>query len=179
MPEGHSLHRIAKQFEANFVGDVCALSSPQGRFADGAASLDGRPMTASRAIGKHLLLDFDGRWLHVHLGIYGAFDFAGRIAEDATLRSAGGRMGQTGMRGTVADGGFEHSLSSIGAPRLARLRMGESESALAATEFPPEPVGQVQMRQPVAESGPNRAMPAPMRMRSPAGDHAGLALKKS
>ncbi|SDH96672.1 Fpg/Nei family DNA glycosylase [Agrococcus jejuensis] len=146
MPEGHSVHRIARQFDANFVGDACALSSPQGRFADGAASLDGRTMTASRAIGKHLLLDFDGRWLHVHLGIYGAWDFAGRIAEDATLRSAGGRAGQTGMRGTVADGGFEHSLSSIGAPRLARLRMGESESTLEVDEFPPPPVGAVRVR---------------------------------
>lgn len=146
MPEGHSVHRIARQFEANFVASSCALSSPQGRFADGAASLDGRTMTASRAIGKHLLLDFDGRWLHVHLGIYGAWDFAGRIAEDATLRSAGGRAGQTGMRGTVADGGFEHSLASIGAPRLARLRIGEAESTLEATEFPPPPVGQVRVR---------------------------------
>ena len=42
MPEGHSIHRIAKQFEAHFVGDVVQASSPQGRFAEGAAVLDGR-----------------------------------------------------------------------------------------------------------------------------------------
>ena len=34
MPEGHSVHRIARQFERNFVGHVVHASSPQGRFAD-------------------------------------------------------------------------------------------------------------------------------------------------
>lgn len=146
MPEGHSVHRIARQFGANFVGDRIAVSSPQGRFADGAAMLDGRTMEGARAIGKHLLLDFAGPWLHVHLGIYGAWDFAGDITQDATLRSAGGRMGQTGMHGTVADGAFEDSLTSIGAPRRSRLRMGESQSASELDAFPPEPVGQVRVR---------------------------------
>jgi hypothetical protein len=37
MPEGHSVHRIAKQFQRNFVGHHVKVSSPQGRFADGAA----------------------------------------------------------------------------------------------------------------------------------------------
>lgn len=154
MPEGHSVHRIARQFGANFVGDVAAVTSPQGRFDVGAAELDGREITASQAIGKHLLLGFDGPTLHVHLGIYGAWDFAGAISVDPTILAAraavgAARMGQTGMRGAGGagtQGEFEDSIASIGAPRLTRLRAGEHESASEAAVFPPEPVGQVRVR---------------------------------
>lgn len=152
MPEGHSVHRIARQFGANFVGRVARVSSPQGRFDVGAAELDGREMTSAEAIGKHLLLGFDGaegserRWLHVHLGIYGAWDFAGAISVDPTILAASGRMGQTGMKGAGTDGEHEDSIASIGAPRLARLRAGEAETADALAAFPPEPVGQVRAR---------------------------------
>ncbi len=101
MPEGHSVHRIALQFRRNFVGHRCTASSPQGRFAAGAAQLDGREMVASDAVGKHLLLGFEGDLtLHVHLGLYGAWDFAGEVSADPTFTSAGGRMGQTNQRGT-------------------------------------------------------------------------------
>ncbi|MEO8907776.1 MAG: DNA-formamidopyrimidine glycosylase family protein, partial [Microbacteriaceae bacterium] len=94
MPEGHSVHRIARQFARNFVGDAVAVSSPQGRFAAGAVQLNGRTMVAARAVGKQMFLEFDNElWLRVHLGIYGAWDFAGEISTDATIRSAGGRMG--------------------------------------------------------------------------------------
>ncbi|MGN6445530.1 Fpg/Nei family DNA glycosylase [Amnibacterium sp.] len=104
MPEGHSIHRIALQFRRNFVGRRCAASSPQGRFAAGAAELDGRELVASSAVGKHLLLEFEGeRTLHVHLGLYGAWDFAGEVTADPTFTSAGGRMGQTNQRGTQLD----------------------------------------------------------------------------
>ena len=78
MPEGHSVHRITRQFERNFVGHVVQASSPQGRFAEGAADLDGRRMTDARAVGKQMFLGFeDDRWLRVHLGMYGAWDFSG------------------------------------------------------------------------------------------------------
>ena len=138
MPEGHSVHRIARQFERNFVGHVVAASSPQGRFAEGAADLDGRRMTEARAVGKQMFLGFEGdRWLRVHLGMYGAWDFAGDILMDPTIASSNGRMGQTNQRGTFLDGpnpdavvfdtAGENSLSSIGAPRRTRLRMSESE----------------------------------------------------
>ncbi|MDO9591036.1 MAG: Fpg/Nei family DNA glycosylase, partial [Microcella sp.] len=59
MPEGHSVHRIARQFARHFVGAEVAVSSPQGRFADGAALLDGRTMTEARAVGKQMFLEFD------------------------------------------------------------------------------------------------------------------------
>src|SRR5690606_30887381 len=80
------------------------------------------------------------------LGIYGAWDFAGDITADATVASAGGRMGQTGMKG-VSNGEAEDSLHSIGAPRRTRLRMAEQEQLGQELEtFPPEPIGQVRVR---------------------------------
>jgi endonuclease-8 len=148
MPEGHSVHRITRQFARNFVGHRIESWSPQGRFAEGAAILDGRTMTAAKAVGKQMFLEFDGEvWLRVHLGIYGAWDFAGDITRDGTIAAANGRMGQTNQRGTVVDADGEDSLSSIGAPRRARLRMSEQEQlGDEITEWPPAPVGAVRVR---------------------------------
>ena len=147
MPEGHSVHRIARQFALHFVGRRVAASSPQGRFAAGAAQLDGHVMTEAMAVGKLMFLEFDnGLWLRVHLGIYGAWDFSGDITADATIASSNGRIGQTNQRGTVV-GSFEDSLSSIGAPRRTRLRMAEQERLeTPADTFPPEPIGAVRVR---------------------------------
>ena len=78
MPEGHSVHRLARQCGDVFVGERLAVSSPQGRFTQGAALLDGHTLTGSVAHGKHLFLEFEhGLILHVHLGLYGAWDFGG------------------------------------------------------------------------------------------------------
>jgi len=147
MPEGHSVHRIARQFERHFEHTPVAVTSPQGRFAAGAAQLDGHEIVRSEAVGKQMFLEFDhGLWLRVHLGIYGAWDFAGDITVDATTASANGRMGQTGMRGTDL-AAHEDSLSSMGAPRLTRLRMSEQEKLEDDIEsFPPEPIGAVRVR---------------------------------
>ncbi|HZG94569.1 MAG TPA: DNA-formamidopyrimidine glycosylase family protein [Mycobacteriales bacterium] len=74
MPEGHTLHRLAREHNALFGGRPVRLSSPQGRFADGAARLDGRVLRSVSAYGKHLFLDFGaGDVLHVHLGLYGTW----------------------------------------------------------------------------------------------------------
>lgn len=161
MPEGHSVHRIARQFERNFVGQRVSASSPQGRFVEGAAVLDGRTATDVRAVGKQMFLDFeDDVWLRVHLGMYGAWDFAGEIVVDPTIAAANGRMGQTNQRGTdldaplldvpVYDAAGENSLTSIGAPRRARVhvRMSEQTTGLAddGSEWPPPVVGQVRLR---------------------------------
>ncbi|MEO9246385.1 DNA-formamidopyrimidine glycosylase family protein [Citricoccus nitrophenolicus] len=138
MPEGHSIHRLARQFTDVFAGQRLRVSSPQGRFEAGARLLDSQVLRGARAHGKHLFLDFgdpgatDGdarRVLRVHLGLYGAFSFGG----DETFRGA----------------------SSIGAPR----RMGETDTFEAPPDAPehddgpalayagpPEPVGQVRVR---------------------------------
>ncbi|MFS2241513.1 Fpg/Nei family DNA glycosylase [Microbacterium sp. OR16] len=160
MPEGHSVHRIARQFARNFVGRPVSASSPQGRFAEGAAVLDGREMLQAMAVGKQMFLEFEEAvWLRVHLGLYGAWDFAGEIVADATIASANGRMGQTNQRGThlddadeeaIFDDAGENSLTSIGAPRRSRVhvRMSEQTSGLAdeGDEWPPPVVGQVRLR---------------------------------
>lgn len=153
MPEGHSVHRIARQFDRNIVGRVVAASSPQGRFAEGAAVLDGREAVEVRAVAKQMFLRFDGDvWLRVHLGMYGAWDFAGDVVVDATIASSNGRMGQTNQRGTVLDeeildAAGENSLTSIGAPRRARVRMSEQTTGLdEQVEWPPPVVGQVRLR---------------------------------
>lgn len=147
MPEGHSIHRIARQFARHFEATPVAVSSPQGRFAAGAKELDGHEIVDAFAVGKQMFLEFDhGLVLRVHLGLYGAWDFAGDITVDATTLSANGRMGQTHQRGTDL-AGYEDSPWSMGAPRRARLRMSEQEKIEApAEQWPPEPVGQVRVR---------------------------------
>ncbi|MDQ1084065.1 MULTISPECIES: Fpg/Nei family DNA glycosylase [Microbacterium] len=153
MPEGHSVHRIARQFDRNIVGRAVAASSPQGRFVEGAAVIDGREALEVRAVAKQMFLRFDGDvWLRVHLGMYGAWDFSGEVSVDATIASSNGRMGQTNQRGTVVDDPIldaagENSLSSIGAPRRARVRMSEQTTGLEEqTEWPPPVVGAVRLR---------------------------------
>ncbi|MEH0109060.1 zinc finger domain-containing protein [Tersicoccus sp. MR15.9] len=143
MPEGHSIHRLARQLTDVFGGQRVRVSSPQGRFAAGAELLDGHVLTRAEAVGKQLLVRFDGegagrttnspaggsraddadghRVLRIHLGLYGAFSFGG----DASFVGA----------------------SSIGAPR----RMGEAENGTEVGEDaeytgPPAPVGAVRVR---------------------------------
>ena len=141
MPEGHSVHRIARQFALHFVGHRVEASSPQGRFTVGAAEIDGLEMTGARAVGKQMFLEFDHRlWLRVHLGMYGAWDFAGDITADATTaalrdvgfasssgQAANGRMGQTNQQGTVLDPTTETVVGAGGA------RGPEMALALSAT----------------------------------------------
>ena len=78
MPEGHTVHRLARAFNAQFAGKMVDASSPQGRFAEGAALLDGHVLQSAEAQGKQMFLRFSGeQWLRVHLGLYGMWRFAG------------------------------------------------------------------------------------------------------
>ena len=146
MPEGHTVHRLARTFDELFAGSPVAVTSPQGRFAAGAARLDGRVLARAQAYGKQMFLAFAPRdadpqrtadheadWLRVHLGLYGSWTFAG----DGSV--------------TVAH--------AIGAPRR---RVGETETALPGPGddvghgvgddsadgryVPAEPRGQVRVR---------------------------------
>jgi endonuclease-8 len=118
MPEGHTVHRLATALQAGFAGSRVRTSSPQGRFAVEAAALDGWVMSGAEAAGKHLLIAFVPdpsvdpsdpgdtvtRFVHVHLGLYGSWTFAG-------------------------DDGFALA-PAIGAPRVgprSRVRVGEQE----------------------------------------------------
>ncbi|BCW71699.1 DNA-formamidopyrimidine glycosylase family protein [Arthrobacter sp. NicSoilB8] len=134
MPEGHSVHRLARQFGDVFTGERLSVSSPQGRFAPGAALLDGHVMEAATAHGKHLFLEFDhGVVLHVHLGLYGAWDFGG----DATFRGSSsiGAPRKVGEREM-----FDDDAEPAGAVRAA------TSAASPAYAGPPAPVGAVRVR---------------------------------
>lgn len=150
MPEGHSVHRIARQFHTNFVGTTPEVTSPQGRFSAGALLINKREMTDAFAVGKHLFLEFEEQSImRVHLGIYGAWDFSGEIEAAPSLSrlptSAKKRI--TVDQLSVRDKGAEDSLSSIGAPRKRRIRIAEATHTLhEPNEFPPEPIGQVRAR---------------------------------
>jgi endonuclease-8 len=73
VPEGHTIHRLARDHRAWFAGRPVAVSSPQGRFP-GAAIVDGTVLEDAQAWGKHLFHRYDGdRWVHVHLGLFGKF----------------------------------------------------------------------------------------------------------
>jgi len=73
MPEGHTLHRLAREQTARFAGAPVAVTSPQGRFAEQAALVDGRVLDVVTAHGKHLFAAFSDRVVHVHLGLFGKY----------------------------------------------------------------------------------------------------------
>jgi endonuclease-8 len=110
VPEGHTLHRLARLHQRRFGGHPVAVSSPQGRFADGAAAVNGRVLRKATAWGKHLFHDYDGGLIvHVHLGLYGLFTEWPLAAENAQpppvgqvrMRMVGAEFG-TDLRGPTA-----------------------------------------------------------------------------
>ncbi|MEJ7833358.1 MAG: DNA-formamidopyrimidine glycosylase family protein [Nocardioides sp.] len=84
MPEGHTLHRLATELTDVFGGRTVRVGSPQGRFADSAALIDGQVLEGAESWGKHLFVGFRGeRFVHVHLGLYGTFDVHAEVDEVA------------------------------------------------------------------------------------------------
>ncbi len=74
MPEGHTIHRLARDHAERFAGRPVRVTSPSGRFAAAAALLDGSHLETTDAWGKHLFHRFEGdRFVHVHLGLFGKF----------------------------------------------------------------------------------------------------------
>jgi endonuclease VIII len=72
VPEGHTIHRLARDHASWFAGHEVRVSSPSGRFADGAAQLDGQALVGTDAWGKHLFHRYaSGLAVHVHLGLFG------------------------------------------------------------------------------------------------------------
>jgi DNA-formamidopyrimidine glycosylase len=77
MPEGHTLLRLARELDESFGGRPVRVSSPQGRFAADAATVDGALCVGAESAGKHLFVELAGeRFIHVHLGLIGKFDVA-------------------------------------------------------------------------------------------------------
>jgi endonuclease-8 len=74
VPEGPTIHRVARDHREWIGRQRLSITSPQGRFTDDAALIDGRTLRVIDAWGKHLFYHFAGkRVLHVHLGLYGRF----------------------------------------------------------------------------------------------------------
>src|SRR6476659_3213597 len=99
MPEGHTLHALAGSIDRAFAGTTVTATSPQGRFEDGAALLDGRVLREATAWGKHLFAEFDGdAWLHVDLGLIGKLDVHSRAGHDGMPSAHGPVQGQVRLR---------------------------------------------------------------------------------
>lgn len=78
VPEGHTIHRLAREHQRRLTGGPLAVSSPQGRASEVAAALDGGELLSADAWGKHLFhrwrtADGERLTLHVHLGLFGRF----------------------------------------------------------------------------------------------------------
>jgi len=72
MPEGHTIHRLARDLNRTLRPGAVSASSPQGRFSSDAALLDGRALERANAWGKHLFMEFaNAPILHIHLGLIG------------------------------------------------------------------------------------------------------------
>lgn len=136
MPEGHSVHRLARQFNDVFGGAALAVSSPQGKFAAGALLVDGQVLERAEAHGKQMFLYFSHDLvMRVHLGLYGAWDFGG----DSTFTGASSigaprRIGEQEISGTDGSGADGFMLS------------GEARGGCEPYQGPPEPKGAVRVR---------------------------------
>ena len=126
MPEGHTVHRLAGACQ-ELVGRVIHASSPQGRFREGAATLDGRRLQAVEAFGKHLLVDFGDEHLHAHLGMRGAL-----------FRSDPAGVPGSGVRLRLAAEGPPVAWDLV-APTRCELLSGDQRAALLA-RLGPDPL---------------------------------------
>jgi endonuclease-8 len=83
MPEGDSLHRAARRLQV-LVGERVGVETPHPRAASvlAAERLDGRKLEAVEAVGKNLLLSFEGGLvLRSHLRMSGRWQVVERGAE--------------------------------------------------------------------------------------------------
>jgi endonuclease-8 len=74
MPEGNTIHWLARRHTRDLANRLVRVSSPQGRFAKEAKRLDRRRFRFAEAYGKHLFHHWDGGLVvHIHLGMAGWF----------------------------------------------------------------------------------------------------------
>jgi endonuclease-8 len=101
MPEGDTIHRIARRINAALKGrdiDLADAPSPRSPIHNRAGELEGRTLERAEALGKHLLVHFSGALvIHSHLGMNGRW----RIGPDAAPR-AGAAWLRVGSGTTVA-----------------------------------------------------------------------------
>src|SRR5436190_1399792 len=113
MPEGDTLHRAARRLQA-LVGERIEAEAPHPRGAAVAGYVDGRRLLAARAVGKNLLLEFDGgAVIRSHLRMRGRW---------SVVRRGSSRVGRPwlDLRGVLAQ-----------AARLMRASVNGGRASLA------------------------------------------------
>ncbi len=73
MPEGHTIHRLARFLRTDLAGTQVGSTALQDRFAGPAERFDGEVLDDTDAHGKHLFVRFGDETVHVHLGLFGRF----------------------------------------------------------------------------------------------------------
>ena len=127
MPEGHTLHRLARLHKKLFAGRPVEVSSPQGRFTAAASIVDGRVLRRAEAYGKHLFHVYDpDAIVHVHLGLIGTF------SEQALPVTA--PVGQVRMRMVG-----ETHLTDLRGPTVCEL-VDEARMSLVLAGLGPDPL---------------------------------------
>lgn len=143
MPEGHTLHRLAGAMNRAFAGSTPEVSSPQGRFAPGAALLDDTRFEHAEAWGKHLFAEFAGdRWLNVHLGLIGTFTVLRRNPDEMADPEVTGQVRLRLLN--------EEWVADLRGPMVCAVRTGE-EVAATIHRLGPDPLREED------ESDPDRA----------------------
>jgi endonuclease-8 len=149
VPEGHTLHRLARLHQQRFGRAPVVVSSPQGRFSDSAAAVSGRVLRKADAWGKHLFHHYaGGSVVHIHLGLYGTFTElplpmpvpVGQVR----MRMVGAEVG-TDLRGPtvcelIDEAGVDHVVARLGPDPLRRdadparawARIGKSRRSIGS-----------------------------------------------
>ncbi len=150
MPEGHTIHRIARDHNKLLGGLPVRVSSPQGRFEADAARVDGQVLRRIEPYGKHLFYEWsDGQIGHVHLGLFGKFRVhlgpdapapigevrMRMVSERATIDLAGPTacsIGTSDERDSIVARLGPDPLRRDAKPELAIARMAKSKQPLGA-----------------------------------------------
>ena len=133
MPEGHTIHRLAKDQTRLLVGRTVRVTSPQGRFADGAARIDGTVLESVEAYGKHLFHWWGtGEIGHVHLGLFGKF----RVERSDTVPLP---AGEVRMRMVTGGGSEPFTTVDLSGPTACSIDPPEVRAAIIA-RLGPDPL---------------------------------------
>jgi endonuclease VIII len=155
MPEGHTLHRLASELNAVFAGRPVRVGSPQGRFVDSAALVDGSALEDAQAWGKHLFIGFAGdRFVHVHLGLYGRLDVHAGVEEVPPP------VGQVRLRIATEPGPLGLAYADLRGATTCELVTKEQRDAVVARSGP-DPIR--------PDADPSRAWERIRRSRAPIG----------
>jgi len=154
MPEGHTIHRLARDL-AELRGTQLHVSSPQGRFS-AAASLDGSRLEEIEPFGKHLFLCVDtGACVHVHLGMQGKWlrfeDPSGPPLKQVRLRLTSDRVAWDLIAPSTCElldeEGMRRVVSGLGPDPLRSD--ADMSAAVTAIGADPRPIGTVLLDQAV------------------------------